>query len=256
MKFVFLTYTVVTTIKHRCIVIICALLAHLFLVWCVFYGMSRGSPSIALAVEHAPNYDRGGTYSSELASSSNTEMDKDVFSTRTWTTTANRKEELVPTTNTPKKSEFQATSPPVIPFMGDYNCTDKTCSEFLTEEDWKKSECPLYAAANIKLVRFPGSCHFMNGTNRSPVLLKSFPGSGNTWVRGLLEQVTGICTGSFECDRVLKRGGFSGENIQSGSVLVTKVHGHPWVSGCSVPYMNWFMYNYAQGTLGPWTTPE
>ncbi len=38
-------------------------------------------------------------------------------------------------------------------------------------------------------------CRFQNGTNRFPVALASFPGSGNTWLRGLLEKVTGICTG-------------------------------------------------------------
>ena len=32
-------------------------------------------------------------------------------------------------------------------------------------------------------------------TGRGPVGLVSFPGSGNTWVRGLLQQATGICTG-------------------------------------------------------------
>ena len=40
-------------------------------------------------------------------------------------------------------------------------------------------------------------CRFMNGTHRAAVALASCPGSGNTWVRGLLEQATGICTG--EC---------------------------------------------------------
>ena len=28
-----------------------------------------------------------------------------------------------------------------------------------------------------------------------PVGLVSFPGSGNTWVRGLLQKATGVCTG-------------------------------------------------------------
>ncbi len=37
----------------------------------------------------------------------------------------------------------------------------------------------------------------MNGTGRSAVALVSYPGSGNTWLRGLLEQVTGICTGTY-----------------------------------------------------------
>ena len=47
-----------------------------------------------------------------------------------------------------------------------------------------------------------GECHFMNGTERAAVALVSFPGTGSTWVRGLLEQATGICTGKLchSCD--------------------------------------------------------
>ena len=40
-----------------------------------------------------------------------------------------------------------------------------------------------------------GTCRFMDGRDRLPVALASFPGSGNTWTRGLLEEVTGVCTG-------------------------------------------------------------
>lgn len=40
-----------------------------------------------------------------------------------------------------------------------------------------------------------GDCCFMNGSGRLVVGLGSFPGSGNTWLRGLLEKTTGICTG-------------------------------------------------------------
>ena len=39
----------------------------------------------------------------------------------------------------------------------------------------------------------------MNGTNWAAVALVSFPGSGNTWVRGLLQQATGVCTGRCIC---------------------------------------------------------
>lgn len=40
-----------------------------------------------------------------------------------------------------------------------------------------------------------GPCCFINGAGRLVVGLGSFPGSGNTWLRGLLERATGICTG-------------------------------------------------------------
>ena len=42
-----------------------------------------------------------------------------------------------------------------------------------------------------------GSCRFINGSRRAAVALVSFPGSGNTWVRGLLEKATGVCTGMY-----------------------------------------------------------
>ena len=41
-----------------------------------------------------------------------------------------------------------------------------------------------------------GCCHFMRGEGRQATVLASYPGSGNTWVRGLLEKTTGICTGT------------------------------------------------------------
>ena len=73
-----------------------------------------------------------------------------------------------------------------------------------------------------------GSCtnltdmHFINGTR--VVTLVSFPGSGNTWTRLLLEQVTGIFTGSIYCDEDLRSSGFFGEQIISSNVLAVKTH--------------------------------
>ena len=57
------------------------------------------------------------------------------------------------------------------------------------------------------------------------VALASFQGSGNTWVRHLLEQSTGIYTGSIYCDTTLKAA-FPGEHVCSANVLVVKTH-HP-----------------------------
>lgn len=55
------------------------------------------------------------------------------------------------------------------------------------------------------------------------VALVSFHGSGNTWLRYLLEQATGVYTGSIYCDNVLKAV-FPGESIASGNVVVIKTH--------------------------------
>ena len=55
------------------------------------------------------------------------------------------------------------------------------------------------------------------------VALASFPGSGNTWVRFLLEQSTGFYTGSVYFDRQLWSYGFL-ERIFNSSVIAIKTH--------------------------------
>lgn len=104
-------------------------------------------------------------------------------------------------------------------------CNTKMCAEYLSEEDimryekcWKKTKH--YNVTKI----LDGGCKFMDGRKREAVALASFPGSGNTWVRDLLEAVTGVCTGAYCCDISLRATGFTGEYIQSGSVLVVKTH--------------------------------
>ena len=54
--------------------------------------------------------------------------------------------------------------------------------------------------------------------------LASFPGSGNTWLRYLLQQVTGVATGSIYRDAALRRNGFPAESIANGSVIAVKTH--------------------------------
>ena len=56
------------------------------------------------------------------------------------------------------------------------------------------------------------------------VALASFPGSGNTWLRYLIQQATGFLTGSVYKDKVLLKKGFPAENVNNGSVLVVKTH--------------------------------
>ena len=85
----------------------------------------------------------------------------------------------------------------ILPTEQDHTCRDPLCSEFLSAMDKNHFQ---QCVETVKNAGFGspalGSCHFMNGSNRAPVALASFEGSGNTWVRGLLEQVTGICTGT------------------------------------------------------------
>ena len=63
---------------------------------------------------------------------------------------------------------------------------------------------------------------FLN--QQSPIVaLISFHGSGNTWVRHLVEQATGVFTGSIYCDPGLKTA-FPGESVVSGNVIIIKTH--------------------------------
>ncbi|TRY76716.1 hypothetical protein TCAL_14127 [Tigriopus californicus] len=56
------------------------------------------------------------------------------------------------------------------------------------------------------------------------VALASFPGSGNTWFRYLLQQASGIFTGSVYRNMKLRMNGYPGEGIANGSVSVIKTH--------------------------------
>ena len=54
------------------------------------------------------------------------------------------------------------------------------------------------------------------------------PGSGNSWVRQLLETTTGIYTGSIYCDSsYVHNAGMMGEGINTNNVLVIKNHDPP-----------------------------
>ncbi|CAC5423102.1 unnamed protein product [Mytilus coruscus] len=60
-------------------------------------------------------------------------------------------------------------------------------------------------------------------TRRPLTALASFPGSGNTWARHLIEQSTGIATGSIYCSHVIKND-FIGECSAGTNVVVVKTH--------------------------------
>ena len=126
------------------------------------------------------------------------------------------------------------------------NCSTTICSELLTAEDirhftycirkaWKRS---------VATYREPQSstCLFINGSGRYPMALASYPGSGNTWVRGLLQKTTGLCTGAIYCDVTLRQRGFPGESLRSGTTFVVKTHQTDprWAGleyGPSAPYL-------------------
>ncbi|KAM6907735.1 sialate:O-sulfotransferase 1 [Xenentodon cancila] len=67
---------------------------------------------------------------------------------------------------------------------------------------------------------------FLPQRSTSLVALSSFPGAGNTWVRHLIELMTGYYTGSFYFDGTLYNRGFKGEKDywKSGRNICVKTH--------------------------------
>ena len=106
-------------------------------------------------------------------------------------------------------------------------CSDPLCTEFLSKEERSRLDRCLHKSYNAYHLLQNGTCRFMSQSGRAPVALASHPGSGNTWLRGLLETATGVCTGSVFCDLSLRAKGFAGEFIMSGAVLVVKIHWFP-----------------------------
>jgi len=65
------------------------------------------------------------------------------------------------------------------------------------------------------------------------VALISVPGSGNSWVRQLLETTTGIYTGALYCDpSYVVHAGMLGEGITTQNVLIVKDHCFKKEQGC------------------------
>lgn len=75
-------------------------------------------------------------------------------------------------------------------------CSDHLCTQYLNELDVAMfRRCTRHLQKRGQNLINNGTCRFIDGTSHRKVALVSFPGSGNTWVRGLLEKATGICTG-------------------------------------------------------------
>ena len=71
-------------------------------------------------------------------------------------------------------------------------------------------------------------CKKMRFQSSGPIVaLGSFAGSGNSWVRQLLESATGIYTGAIYCDPSYIAAGMIGEGITTENVLAIKCHASP-----------------------------
>jgi len=76
--------------------------------------------------------------------------------------------------------------------------------------------------------------------------LASYPSSGNTWIRYLIEGITGHYTGSMYNDIALRKKGLYGEGVShdSGVVVTIKTHGHTTEKGAHIPRPKQIQYNH------------
>jgi hypothetical protein len=95
----------------------------------------------------------------------------------------------------------------------------------VTQFDHRNFQHQKYGSNNILIESSTLRDNNKNEFNGEKVIaLASFPGSGNTWLRYLLQQATGIYTGSVYKDYGLLKSGFPAENISNSSVLIVKTH--------------------------------
>ena len=134
-------------------------------------------------------------------------------------------------------------------FEFEAGCKDKICSNFVSVSSWS---CAAQVVKGAPHHSVRPTCRFRNGSSEPFVLLRSFPGSGNTWTRQLLERATEICTGlhnrttsatqsilkccneaefflcnaagSTYCDGSLWKSGMVGEGVNDTTVLTVKTH--------------------------------
>ena len=112
------------------------------------------------------------------------------------------------TSSSPTRAAY-FTVPKQAPFRFQFHgssrrCQLPHCNEYLTPLDQACVDyCVKKCARSHRISRrckdMHGECRFMDGRGRAAVALISLPGSGNTWIRGLLEKATGICTGEGLC---------------------------------------------------------
>ena len=103
----------------------------------------------------------------------------------------------------------------------------KYCQIWSDQDDiWRHRSCFNNALALRKHGLEIRECHcqLLKAPHTTRTSLSSLPGSGNTWVRELLEAATGICTASMWCDPVLRGLKFCAEGVQGTATLVVKNH--------------------------------
>ena len=114
------------------------------------------------------------------------------------------------------------------------NCPYLPCPNYLNQEDLARFE-DCQRKSNLYYERSEPQatkCRFRKGysiTSYYLAALASSPSAGIDRLRSILQETTGICTGSDTCDTDLRLKGMAGENVVSTAVLVVKTNAFPSV---------------------------
>ena len=89
--------------------------------------------------------------------------------------------------------------------------TTRHYSSFASERQKERTLESTQWLRRVQLRRQVPKLHRMRQANADPPFLVSFPGSGNTWLRHLIQQGTRVYSGSTYKDVSLQMGGFPAE---------------------------------------------
>jgi len=113
----------------------------------------------------------------------------------------------------------------IVQNMGIRNLNGYSASQFLRCAGFSLFKKHVDSDGNLGIPKSSQTCKQMSFQEHGQVVgLVSFPGSGNSWVRQLLETSTGVYTGSIYCDHAYIEAGMIGEGVRSGSVIAVKCH--------------------------------
>ena len=106
--------------------------------------------------------------------------------------------------------------------------TSNLTSEVAQKQFLKCSGMKMLQQLPVRIPQSHQHCKKMSFQSSGPVIaLGSFPGSGNSWVRQLLESSTGVYTGTPYCDGAYVRAGMIGEGVATENVIAIKTHDRP-----------------------------
>ena len=81
-------------------------------------------------------------------------------------------------------------------------CSHPPCLQYLSaQERYIFNKCQKRTITKVSHGVPACKCKFRNGVGKKRAAIVSLPGSGNTWIRGLLEKASGLCTGKTATPR-------------------------------------------------------